>query len=278
MRGDSRAREPRQEIRLPAPRIAVAAVHEQDRRLAATATRAGASAPRVAVRKAACGELTAGARATIFATRHVRRESPHSARHRPRSPLRSRVPPLRAARGVPRHRARGASGLLVQAGAAVRRSRDARLVIVGLAPGHARRERERAPIHRRLRRHPALRDAARVRLREPAGRRRRRRRARARRLPDHQRGEVPAAAEQAAAGRDRELQQLSRRRPRDAAARRRRSSRSAASRTTRRCARSACKPRDFAFAHGARHALDCRAASRCSTAITAAATTRTRDG
>ena len=88
----------------------------------------------------------------------------------PESPRRRRVydaglPPLRAPRGVPRRGARGASGLLVPAGAAVRRRRRARSSIVGLAPGMHGANASGPAVHRRLRRHPALRDAARVRLR-----------------------------------------------------------------------------------------------------------------
>ena len=72
--------------------------------------------------------------------------------------------------------------------------------------GHARRQRERPAVHRRLRRHPALRDAARLRLRVAARVDRARRRPAARRLPHHQRGQMPAAGQQAAAGRGPRLQ------------------------------------------------------------------------
>ena len=116
--------------------------------------------------------------------------------------------------------------------------------------GNARRQRQRAAVHRRSCRHPALRDAARLRLRLAAARRRARRRAGADRLPDHQRGEMPAAREQAAAGGDPRLQRLPRRRSRDACPTAARSSRSAASRTRRRCGRS--RAGQAVFAHGAR--------------------------
>ena len=61
----------------------------------------------------------------------------------------------------PRRGPRRASQLLVQAGAAVRRSgRSARHRRAGAR--HARRQRERPSVHRRLRGHPAVRDASRA--------------------------------------------------------------------------------------------------------------------
>jgi uracil-DNA glycosylase family 4 len=66
-------------------------------------------------------------------------------------------------------------------------SSDARLVIVGLAPGMHGAKRDWPPVHRRLRGHPPVCDAARVRVRLAAGSDGARRRPGARRLPDHQR-------------------------------------------------------------------------------------------
>ena len=84
--------------------------------------------------------------------------------------VRRRLPPLRPARDVPRSRCtRRHPALLVQARAAVRRERR-RAGDRRARAGDARRERERAAVHRRLRRHPAVRDAARLRLRDAAGR------------------------------------------------------------------------------------------------------------
>ena len=105
--------------------------------------------------------------------------------------------------------------------------------------GNARRERERPAVHRRLRGDPAVRDAVRLRLRVAAGRDRARRRPRAHRLPDHQRGEMPAAGQQAGAGRDSRLQRVPGGGSRSRARGRRDPRRSAASRTMRRSRRSA---------------------------------------
>ena len=91
----------------------------------------------------------------------------------------------------------------------------------------------------------------------------------------HQRGEMPAAGQQAAAGGNPDLQRLSRRGAGDACRRAARSSRWDASRTTRRCVRSGLPARD----HRVRARRRARAAARCcacSTAIIAAATTPTR--
>ena len=77
----------------------------------------------------------------------------------------------------------------------------------------------------------------------------------AHRLPDHQCGQVPAAGEQAHAGRGARLQRLPRRGPRRACPRAPRSWRSAASRTTRRCVRWASAAAPIRSRTAARHAL-----------------------
>ena len=102
--------------------------------------------------------------------------------------------------------------------------------------------------------HPAVRDAARVRLRDAAGRRRRATTACAlidcritnavKCLPP---GNKPTPAEV------RDVQRLPRGRPARRCPTAARSWRSAASRTTRRCARSGCARPRFPFAHGAAH-------------------------
>ncbi len=102
-----------------------------------------------------------------------------------------------APRRVPRRGQGTPPGVLLPAGAAVRRGRRAARRRRPRA-GHARRQRDRAAVHRRPRGHPAVRDAARLRLRVAAHGRRGRRRPGAAGLPDHQRGQVPAAGEQAA--------------------------------------------------------------------------------
>ncbi len=147
-------------------------------------------------------------------------------------------------------------------------------------PGHAWRQRQRQAVYRRLRGHHALCDLAQIRVREPAAIVAVGRRPRADRRPDHQRGQMPAAGEQAAARRNQELQRLSRCRTRHACPRAPRFSRWGESRTTRRCWRWALRSRAYPFAHGAEHALPGADAARCScsTAITAAATTPTRGG
>ena len=166
--------------------------------------------------------------------------------------------------------------LLVQAGAAVRRERGAARHRRPGA-GHARRQRERPSLHRRLRGHPALRDAASLRLRVQAGRRVAQRRPAPHRLPHHQRGEVPAAGQQADAGGGA------------------RTATPTSRPTCARCRRAASCSRSGRIAHdatlralgAARGRLSVRArrgasaapATGCSsTAIIAAATTRTRDG
>ena len=105
------------------------------------------------------------------------------------------VPPLRPARDVPRRTCSAAHpGYWCQPVPPFGAS-GPRLVIVGLAPGMHGANASGPAVHRRLRRHPAVRDAARVRLcrTQPV--------ATARGdglrlvgVPDHQRGEVPAAA------------------------------------------------------------------------------------
>ena len=176
---------------------------------------------------------------------------------------------------VPRRRPRRASGVLLPAGAAVRR--DAR------AAGD-RRSRARACMAPTpaAGRSPATMPAScstrrcTLRLRVEARADRARRWAGAARLPDHQCREVPAAGQQAHARRGARRATATwppnSRRCRRAA----RFWRWGASRTKRRCGRWRCAPADFPFAHGARHAL---AGDRAdSTAIIAAATTPTRGG
>ena len=151
--------------------------------------------------------------------------------------LRRRLPPLREARVVPRSSARGEPRLFLSPRSAVRdgrcraRHRRARA-------GNARGQRDGPAVHRRLRGNPAVRDALRVRLRLAARRHPPRRRPGTHRLPDHQRGKMPAAGEQARAGRGPTATRISRRTwpgfPRGG-----RSWRSAGSRTTRRSQRSA---------------------------------------
>ena len=87
--------------------------------------------------------------------------------------VRPGVPPLRAARGVPR-RGPGRASRLLLSRRCRRSARPTRALVDRRArAGDARRQRERPAVHRRLRGHPALRDAARVRLRD-RGRSRRR--------------------------------------------------------------------------------------------------------
>ncbi len=143
--------------------------------------------------------------------------------------------------------------------------------------GHARRQRQRQAVHRRLRGHPALCDLAQVRLREPGAVAGRRRRPATGRRPDHQRGQVPAAGQQAAARGDQELQ-CAISRPSSArcptARRFSRSGRIAHDATLRALGLAS---RAYPFAHGAEHALPGDGGRcSCSTAITAAATTPTR--
>ena len=92
-----------------------------------------------------------------------------------------------------------------------------RILIVGLAPGLHGANRTGRPFTGRFRRHPALRDAACGWPRYAAGIGLGRRPAGAARPAHHQRRQVPAAAEQAAAGRDRALQSLPEGRARGAA-------------------------------------------------------------
>ena len=149
------------------------------------------------------------------------------------------------------------------------------LVIVGLAPGMHGANASGRPVHRRLRGHPALRDAARLWFRVAARRDGARRRPRARRLPHHQCRQVPAARQQAHAGRGRatatrylaaDLATL----PEGGAILA--LGRIAHDATLRALGRG---PAALPFAHGARHCA-WPAAWRSSTAITAAATTPTR--
>ena len=166
-------REPRQEIRRPAPRIAVAAVNEQQRRLAAVAvarTRRQARADfEIATRRGACVGCVAAASVRRDGSRRARlsrHDAPTTFCQSPRAiaRLRRRLPPLPAARDVPRRVREANPGYFCRPVPPFGAS-DARLVIVGLAPGHARRQRDGPAVHRRLRRHPAVRDAARLRLR-----------------------------------------------------------------------------------------------------------------
>src|SRR5207249_1333798 len=86
------------------------------------------------------------------------------ARSKRRRCLRPVVPTLPAARAVPRYGRRRPPVLLVQAGAAVRRS-DGAARHRGTRARHARGQRKRTTVHRRLRRHLALRNAVCVWLR-----------------------------------------------------------------------------------------------------------------
>jgi len=115
------------------------------------------------------------------------------------------MPPVPAAGGISRGGQGEASDVSLRARGAVRR-RAAAPADCGSRTRIPRRQRHGAPVHRRPRRHPALRDPAPVRLGERARVEFCRRRAQAAGLPHHERGQVRAAAEQADAGRDRDLQ------------------------------------------------------------------------
>ena len=221
------------------------------------------------------GRVLRFSRVQRHARRDKRRILPESP---PRPPLRPVVPPLRAARDVPRPRARGEPRLLVQAGAAVRRRGGARSSSSGSRRACTAPTRAGGPFTGDYAGILLYETLHRVRLRvEPAGRRPRAATGLTlHRLPDHQRGEVPAAAEQAAAGRDRATATAISRR------------------IWRRCRAGGAILALGRIAHDAtlralglkRAALRVRArraasrspapASRCSTAITAAATTPTR--
>ena len=128
-------------------------------------------------------------------SRDEREESPrivHRDSNSARPMYDASMPPLRAAREFLDEVRAAYPTYSLPAGAAVRRRRGAAGDRRPRAR-HARRERERPAVHRRFRRHPALRDAACVRLRVVAGVANDRRSADADRLPHHQRGQVPAA-------------------------------------------------------------------------------------
>ena len=150
--------EPREKIRLPEPRVAIAAVDEEQRRL-----------PRCRSLATACG-LRGALQAVALRTRDDdvsrREKARHCARRRhPASPmydascrrcvrLATFLDEVRAAHPTYRCLPVPPFG-----------DPDARLVIVGLAPGlHGANATGRA-VHRRFRGHPAVRNAARLRLR-----------------------------------------------------------------------------------------------------------------
>ncbi len=128
---------------------------------------------------------------------------------------------------------------------------NARLLIVGLAPGMQGANRTGRPVHRRLRRRSALRDPARIRLCQGRLSGAARRRAEAGRLPDQQRGALRAAAEQAVAGRDQHLPAIPGRRPSRPCRSCARSWRSAASRMTSTVKALGLRAAAAPFAHGA---------------------------
>ena len=105
-------------------------------------------------------------------------------------------------------------GLVERAGRSPSAIRDARLLIVGLAPGLRGANRTGRPVHRRLRRRSSLRDLARIRLRRGRLRSAAGRRPAAAGLRDRQRRALRSAAEQADAAGDRRLPPLSRERDR----------------------------------------------------------------
>ena len=194
----------------------------------------------------------------------------------PPGAIRATTPRAGAVRGSPRSSTRCAPRIrpMVPPGAAVRRPGRAAADRRPRA-GHARRERERPAVHRRLRRHPALPDAARLRLREApdAVARRRRPRAAGCRITNAVKCLPPR--QQAAAGGVRELQRVPRGRPRGGACGRR-GARAGPHRARRHAAGAGLRPAGHPFAHGARPRAAWHGRARCSTATTAAATTPTR--
>ena len=253
--------EPRQEVGLPAPGVAVAAVHEQQRRLARTrrgqaaadfevgldgsiVCRGGRVRIEAGARMRSSGDVDADARTggrcglsrRRFGLRPAIRARPCLAR------VRRELPPLPAARRRSSTTCGRASDVLVPAGAAVRRHRGAARHRRPRAR-HARRQRQRPPVHRRLRGHPAVRDAARVRLRVVAALARPQRRSMT--LIDCRITNAVKCLPPENKPMPVEVRDLQRRISRPTCARCRpaaRCWRSAASRTTRRCARSACAP------------------------------------
>ena len=159
--GIATGREPRQKDTAPRHH----ASHSRRGRRAAAACaglrRAGACEPRGALQAAA---LTSGNEWTsrIENARHCDRPIDRDA------DVRRVVPPLRPAGELPAMRCNGVSGVPVPAGAAVWRSRGTARHRRARAR-HARRQRERPAVHRRFRGHPAVRDAARLRLCVVAG-------------------------------------------------------------------------------------------------------------
>ena len=230
------AREPRQEVRRPSTRrrcsrrgrtaaaacaplpLARAGRRERTSRSELDGehcVRAADSARRAASPGRAAGRRLRVLRCARHACPH--RQGRHSARSDGVRRVRPRLPPLRAPCHVPRRGAR-ASIPATSAGRCRRSARaDAPLVIVGLAPGmHGANASGR----------PFTGDYAGILLYETLhaygfasqpGRDGARRRPRAHRLPHHQRGQVPAAGEQAGAGRGAHVQRLSRRRSRHGA-------------------------------------------------------------
>ena len=131
----------------------------------------------------------------------------------------------------------------------------ARLLIVGLAPGPARRQSHRAAVHRRSCRRAVVRHAEPLRICRRHLRGAARRRARARRCPHHQCGALRAAGEQADRRRDRHVpglpQEHDRRNAQSAGHRRP----SGGSPTTRAAAALEARRSEVPFAHGAAHAI-----------------------
>ena len=166
--------------------------------------------------------------------------------------------------------------LPLRAGGAFRR-RAAAAAGRGPGAGLPRRQRDGPAVHRRLRRHAALRDAARLRLGEAPGLVVARRRPAAARLPHHERREVRAARQQADARRDRHLQRLPARPNSTGLPRRHRRARARARSPTARCC-GRYGLRQHRSASRTAPSTRCRAAGASSIPITAAATTPTRAG
>ncbi len=302
-------REVRQEMRLPAPRVAVAAMDEQQRR--ATGVAAAVAAARRQVREdfeAGFGgkhrgpvEECAGRRSNGLAKRDERRRRIRPARAGGACVLRFRAlampaakkdvilpeaPPARSVYDAGCRRCARLATFLddVRADhphyfcAPVPPFGDpaARLLIVGLAPGMHGANASGRPFtgdHAGILLYATLHafGYAFARRRRRAGRR-----AHVDRVPHHQRGEVPAAAEQADARRGPPVQRLPRRRPRAGAGGRRRPR--AGPRRPRRGAAGAGLPLRRRPVRARPGPSRCPAIACSSTATTARATTPTRGG
>ncbi len=131
---------------------------------------------------------------------------------------------------------------------------DARLLIVGLAPGLRGANRTGRPFTGDYAGDLLYATLKEFRLCPRPTTGERRRRSRTDRLPHHQCGALRAAGEQADAGGDHDLPRFSRRDDQGNAEASRRAWRSAASRTTQSWSRRACDARSFPFGHGSTHA------------------------